>query len=115
MNKHPEWKQEQLEAENKELLSQNKWLKAQIESIAGQHAPLEPIPDQEGWSRKLPGYDLVSLLRDAERYRWLSVQGNWISHFNGKWRANVEEQPVTDWFDTQGEAIDAARNKGEQS
>lgn len=58
-------------SELKALRSQNKWLKQQIENIAGQHAPLEPIDDQDGWSRKMPGYDLASLLRDAERYRYM--------------------------------------------
>jgi hypothetical protein len=61
----------ELIAENERLASQNKWFKAQIESIALQHAPMEPIPDAEGWSVKLPGYDLQTLLRDADRYRWL--------------------------------------------
>ncbi|WP_274644256.1 hypothetical protein [Pseudomonas serbica] len=67
-------------AEHGELVSQNEWLRRQIESIAGQHAPLMPIPDKEGWSCRLPGYDLVSLLRDAERFRWLNDQRASVWH-----------------------------------
>jgi predicted metal-dependent hydrolase len=57
--------------ELRELRSQNKWLKQQIENIARQHGPLEPIPDTDGWSQKLPGYDLSSLIKDAKRYRYM--------------------------------------------
>ena len=67
-------------AEHGELVSQNEWLRGQIESIAGQHAPLVPIPDKDGWSCRLPGYDLVSLLRDAERFRWLNDQRSSVWH-----------------------------------
>lgn len=67
-------------AEHGELVSQNEWLRGQIESIAGQHAPLMPIPDKDGWSCRLPGYDLVSLLRDAERFRWLNDQRASVWH-----------------------------------
>lgn len=58
-------------AEHGELVSQNTWLRSIVEHYAQQHAPLEPIPDSDGWSTRLPGYDLPALLRDAERYRWL--------------------------------------------
>lgn len=57
--------------EHGELVSQNTWLRSMVEHYAQQHAPLEPIPDSDGWSTRLPGYDLPALLRDAERYRWL--------------------------------------------
>ena len=56
--------------EHGELVSQNTWLRKIVESYAQQHAPLEEIPDSDGWSTRLPGYDLPSLLRDAERYRY---------------------------------------------
>ena len=56
-------------AEHGELVSQNTWLRSVVEHYAQQHAPLEPLPDMEGWSARLPGYDLPSLLRDAKRYR----------------------------------------------
>lgn len=58
-------------AEHGELVSQNTWLRSVIERYAQQEAPLEPIPDSDGWSTRLPGYDLPALLKDAERYRWL--------------------------------------------
>lgn len=56
-------------AEHGELVSQNTWLRSVVEHYAQQHAPVEPIPDMEGWSARLPGYDLPALLRDAKRYR----------------------------------------------
>ena len=58
-------------AEHGELVSQNTWLRSVVEHYAQQHAPLEPIPDSDGWSTRLPGYDLPSLLKDAERYRFI--------------------------------------------
>lgn len=57
-------------AEHGELVSQNTWLRSVVEHYAQQHAPLEPIPDSDGWSIRLPGYDLPALLKDAERYRY---------------------------------------------
>ncbi|WP_122408963.1 hypothetical protein [Pseudomonas viridiflava] len=57
------------EAKHGDLVSQNTWLRKMVEHYAQQHAPLEPIPDVDGWSSKLPGYDLPTLLRDAERWR----------------------------------------------
>ena len=57
-------------AEHGELVSQNTWLRSVVEHYAQQHAPLEPIPDRDGWSIRLPGYDLPALLKDAERYRY---------------------------------------------
>lgn len=62
-------------AEHGELVSQNAWLRSIVEHYAQQHAPLEPIPDSDGWSTRLPGYDLPALLRDAERYRYLRGKG----------------------------------------
>lgn len=58
-------------ADHAELVSQNTWLRKMVGHQAEQHAPMEPIDDPEGWSRRLPGYDLPALLRDAERYRYL--------------------------------------------
>lgn len=62
-------------ADHAELVSQNTWLRKMVGHQAEQHAPMEPINDPEGWSRRLPGYDLPALLRDAERYRWLRRVG----------------------------------------
>lgn len=56
-------------AEHGELVSQNTWLRSVVEHYAQQHAPVEPIPDMDGWSARLPGYDLPALLKDAERWR----------------------------------------------
>ena len=58
-------------AEHGELVSQNIWLRSVVEHYAQQHAPLEPIPDRDGWSTRLPGYDLPALLKDAQRYRYM--------------------------------------------
>lgn len=58
-------------ADHAELVSQNTWLRKMVGHQAEQHAPMEPIADPDGWSRRLPGYDLPALLRDAERYRYL--------------------------------------------
>lgn len=66
-------------AEHADLVSQNTWLRKMVGHQSEQHAPMEPINDPEGWSRRLPGYDLPALLRDADRYRWLMSQ----SVYNG--------------------------------
>lgn len=58
-----------------------------------------------------------ALRLDADRYRWLSVEGNWVARFHGKWRAHVGaygEACPTDWYGSREEAIDAAMAK-EQS
>lgn len=49
-----------------------------------------------------------SLRKDAERYRWTGISGNWVSCHLGKWRAHIEERTVTDWHDSRDDAIDAA-------
>ena len=92
-------------AEHGELVSQNTWLRSVVERYAQQHAPLEPIPDMEGWSARLPGYDLPALLKDAERYRWLRRAGN------TKAIALVAEHCL----DALDETIDAALGQGEKS
>ena len=62
--------------------------------------------------------EIEALRKDAERYRWTCIEGNWVARFHGKWRAHIGEygdkQP-TDWYPSRGEAIDAAMGKGEQS
>jgi hypothetical protein len=97
-------------AEHGELVSQNTWLRSVIERYAQQHAPLEPIPDREGWSTRLPGYDLPALLRDAERYRWLRKSGQYDWDVNyGKLEFRIET-PCDDASDLDG-CIDAAMSK----
>jgi hypothetical protein len=58
-----------------------------------------------------------ALRKDAERYQWMSTEGNWVARFHGKWRAHAGEygdkQP-TDWYPSRDEAIDAAMGKGKQ-
>jgi hypothetical protein len=52
-----------------------------------------------------------ALRKDAERYRWTSIEGNWVARMFGKWRAHVGEYgdaSPTDWYATREEAIDAA-------
>jgi hypothetical protein len=59
-----------------------------------------------------------ALRKDAERYQWMSIEGNWVARFHGKWRAHVGEYGdanPTDWYPSRAEAIDAAMGKGEQS
>lgn len=58
-------------APEEEVRQENRWLKQVVESYALQGSPLEPIPEREGWSRRVPGYDLPSLERNSARYRWL--------------------------------------------
>ncbi|WP_341520745.1 hypothetical protein AABC73_20695 [Pseudomonas sp. G.S.17] len=58
-------------APEEEVRQENRWLKQVIESYALQMAPLEPIPDEPGYSRRLPGYDLPTLARNSARYCWL--------------------------------------------
>lgn len=58
-------------APEEEVRQENRWLKQVIESYALQMAPLEPIPGDPGYSRRLPGYDLASLRRNSARYLWL--------------------------------------------
>jgi hypothetical protein len=51
------------------------------------------------------------LRKDAERYRWLCVEGNWVARMFGKWRAHTGEygeNNPTDWFDSRDAAIDSA-------
>ena len=105
-------------AEHGELVSQNTWLRSVVEHYAQQHAPLEPLPDMEGWSARLPGYDLPSLLRDAERYRR-------ARDIACRVRASVGFHLVVQLPSPSGssfcaakafdEAIDAALGQGEQS
>ncbi|MBS4081876.1 MULTISPECIES: hypothetical protein [Pseudomonas] len=105
-------------AEHSELVSQNTWLRSVVEHYAQQHAPLEPLPDMEGWSARLPGYDLPSLLRDAERYRR-------ARDIACRVRASVGFHLVVQLPSPSGssfcaakafdEAIDAALGQGEQS
>lgn len=55
------------------------------------------------------------LRKDADRYKWLSAEGNWVARMFGKWRAHVGEygdSAPTEWHDTREEAIDAAMSKG---
>lgn len=59
--------------------------------------------------------EVEALRKDAERYKWLSAEGNWVARMFGKWRAHVGEygdSAPTEWHDTREEAIDAAMAKG---
>ena len=52
-----------------------------------------------------------SLRKDAERYRWTAIDGNWLARMFGKWRAHngeYGEANPTAWHPSRGEAIDAA-------
>jgi hypothetical protein len=59
----------------------------------------------------------VALRKDADRYRWTSIEGNWVARMFGKWRAHTGEygdaQP-TAWYPSREEAIDAAMSKEPQ-
>lgn len=57
-----------------------------------------------------------SLKKDAARYRWTTIEGNWVARMFGKWRAHIGEygdSNPTDWFDTREEAIDVAMSNKE--
>ncbi|WP_070415339.1 hypothetical protein [Pseudomonas lundensis] len=105
-------------AEHGELVSQNTWLRSVVEHYAQQHAPLEPIPDMEGWSARLPGYDLPSLLRDAERYRRVRDIACRVRAYVGFHLVVQLPSPSGSSFCAAkafDEAIDAALGQGEQS
>ena len=59
-----------------------------------------------------PLLDLIAenelLRKDALRYRWGCIPGNWVSGALGKFRAHENEQAITDWMNSQDAAIDAA-------
>jgi hypothetical protein len=58
--------------------------------------------------------DAEALRKDAERYRWTSIEGNWVARMFGKWRAHVGaygDVSPTEWYETREEAIDAAMSK----
>lgn len=58
-----------------------------------------------------------ALRKDAERYRWTCVEGNWVARMFGKWRAHIGEygdSSPTEWYATRDEAIDAAMGKEPQ-
>lgn len=95
-------------ADHAELVSQNTWLRKMVEHYAQQHAPLEPIPDSDGWSTRLPGYDLPALLKDAERYRYLR---NGAYSFENSRREIVAIEDLDapkDQFPSGAEMLDAA-------
>lgn len=105
-------------AKHGELVTQNTWLRSMVEHYAQQHAPLVPIPDSDGWSTRLPGYDLPALLRDSARYSWLRRQVE-----NCEWMAG--SSTITDKFgsvseervsgaDDLDQAIDAALAQEQQ-
>lgn len=52
-----------------------------------------------------------ALRKDAERYRWTAIDGNWLARMFGRWRAHTGEYGEanpTAWYPSRGEAIDAA-------
>lgn len=60
--------------------------------------------------------EIEPLKKDAARYRWTTIEGNWVARMFGKWRAHIGEygdSNPTDWFDTREEAIDAAMSNKE--
>ena len=55
-----------------------------------------------------------ALRKDAARYRWTAIEGNWVARMLGKWRAHVGaygDAVPTDWYPSREEAIDAAMTK----
>lgn len=52
-----------------------------------------------------------ALRKDADRFRWTNIEGNWVARMFGKWRAHIGEYGdglPTDWYPSREEAIDAA-------
>ena len=79
---------------------------------------LGPIDDFEAIAaeRDLLKAEVEALRKDAERYQWTTIEGNWVARMFGKWRAHIGEygdSNPTDWFDTREEAIDAAMSNKE--
>ncbi|WP_282372288.1 hypothetical protein [Pseudomonas sp. PS02290] len=95
-------------ADHAELVSQNTWLRKMVGHQAEQHAPMEPIADPEGWSRRLPGYDLPALLRDAERYRYLRTGAYSFENSRREVVAIEDLDAPKDQFPSGAEMLDAA-------
>ena len=82
------------------LMAENAGLHAQVDTLAERHASAL--------------CEIEALRKDAARYRWTSIEGNWVARMFGKWRAHVGEYGVgqpTDWYGSREEAIDAAMSK----
>lgn len=55
--------------------------------------------------------EVEALRKDAERFRWTNIEGNWVARMFGKWRAHIGEYgdgSPTEWYSSREEAIDAA-------
>ena len=88
---------DQLKAENEALVQSRDRAAKLLEQLESQHSELRAA--------------LVSVERDAERYRWTAIDGNWLARMFGKWRAHTGEYGEanpTAWYPSRGEAIDAA-------
>lgn len=56
-----------------------------------------------------PCFWLEKLVKKAERYDWLAEHPTAsISAYKGKYRVNIGDNVVTEWFDSRDESIDSA-------
>lgn len=94
-------------------------LLAEIEQLQEHKQHLVDLREKHGfdsWSAALVEIDQLkadneALRKDAERYRWTDIDGNWLARMFGKWRAHTGEYGEanpTAWYPSRGEAIDAA-------
>lgn len=67
----------------------------------------DPAHGQYGLSE--PCFWLEKLVKKAERYDWLAEHPiASISAYKGRYRVNIGDNVVTEWFDSRDEAIDSA-------
>jgi regulator of replication initiation timing len=109
----PKWTEREIK-----LIAENEKLKADLREVKDAKLGLSWAIGEIMGERDQLKVENESLRKDAERYRWTSIEGNWVARMFGKWRAHVgvygDAQP-TDWYPNREEAIDAAMGKGEQS
>ena len=56
-----------------------------------------------------PCFWLEKLVKKAERYDWLAEHPTaTVSVYKGKYRVNIGDNVVTEWYDSRDEAIDSA-------
>ena len=70
----------------------------------------DPAHGQYGLSE--PCFWLEKLVKKAERYDWLADHPTaTVSSYKGKYRVNIGDNVITEWFDSRDEAIDSARTE----